>query len=244
LQIIQPLRGYRFSIDSVLLARFAAAGRANRVLELGAGCGVVALLLAAMGKPRDVVAIERQPEMADMAARNASLNGLRMVKAICADLRRPGITGIAPDSFDLVVANPPYRRPNSGRESPDSARRAARAEGDTGLPDFIAAAARFARTGGRAAFVFDAGRTADLLSGLRAAKMEPKRLRAIHSHEGRRASAILVEARKGGGAGLVLEPPLVLFDSKGVYTAETRRLLSASGLVLAATHGSVAVRGR
>src|ERR1700689_4545736 len=87
LRLYQPRRGYRFSVEAVLLARFAAARPAARVLELGAGCGVVALLFAALTQPREVVALEIQPALAALIARNAALNGLGMIRAVCADLR-------------------------------------------------------------------------------------------------------------------------------------------------------------
>src|SRR5437773_1382989 len=87
LTLIQPKRGYRFSAEAILLGRFARAGARDRVLELGAGCGVVSIMIAALTHPREVVAIELQPQLADMIARNAVLNGLRSIRAICADIR-------------------------------------------------------------------------------------------------------------------------------------------------------------
>jgi tRNA1Val (adenine37-N6)-methyltransferase len=92
LRLYQPRRGYRFSVEAVLLARFAAARPAARVLELGAGCGVVALIYAALARPREVVAIEIQPALAALIARNAAFNDLGMVRAVCADLRSRGGT--------------------------------------------------------------------------------------------------------------------------------------------------------
>ncbi|HVB82596.1 MAG TPA: methyltransferase, partial [Candidatus Binataceae bacterium] len=128
LRLYQPRRGYRFSVEAVLLARFAAARPAARVLELGTGCGVVALIYAALTKPREVVALEIQPALAAQAARNAALNGLGMVRAVCADLRSRRALDAAGGGFDLVLANPPFRARQSGRESPLPGRRLARGE--------------------------------------------------------------------------------------------------------------------
>ena len=115
LRLYQPRRGYRFSVEAVLLARFAAARTAARVLELGAGCGVVAVIVAARLRPREVVAVEIQPALAALIERNAALNGLGMVRAVCADLRSRRALGAAPGGFDLVLANPPFRARASGR---------------------------------------------------------------------------------------------------------------------------------
>src|SRR5271154_4515117 len=154
LTIIQPAAGYRFSIDSILLARFATVRPRDRVLELGAGCGVIAVTIAALNHPRAVVALELQAELADLATRNAALNGCANFTALHADLRRRRITGLAPASFDLTVANPPYRALSTGRDSPIAARRLARGESAATLAGFVSAAHRYTKDGGRAAFVF------------------------------------------------------------------------------------------
>ena len=225
LRLYQPRRGYRFSVEAVLLARFAAARPAARVLELGAGCGVVALIYAALARPREVVALEIQPALAALIARNAALNDLAMVRAVCADLRARRVLGAATGGFDLVLANPPFRTRMSGRESPLVGRRLARGESAARLEDFVAAAARYARHGGRAAFIFAAARSAELISALRARRLEPKRIRFVHPYAAASASTVLVEARKGGGVEVEVEPPLVMYDAPGVYSAAARALL-------------------
>jgi tRNA1(Val) A37 N6-methylase TrmN6 len=225
IRLFQPRRGYRFSVEAVLLGRFATARAGERVLELGAGCGVVALILARLGAPREVVALELQPALAMLAERNAALNGLSYVRAVSGDLRDRRALGKLDVGFDLVVTNPPFRARQSGRESPESGRRAARAESDATLDDFIAAAARCARYGGRVAIVFAAARSAELIALLRAHRLEPKRIRFVHPNAGAPASTILVEARKGGGVEVTVEPPLIMYSAPGVYSAEARALL-------------------
>src|SRR5713226_8903976 len=109
LTLIQPKHGYRFSVEAILLGRFVRANTRERVLELGAGCGVISIMVASIYRAREVVAVEIQPDLAEMIARNAAVNGLGSVRAICGDLRRRKIAGLEPASFDIVVANPPYR---------------------------------------------------------------------------------------------------------------------------------------
>lgn len=86
--LIQPKHGYRFSIEAILLGRFARANMRDHVLELGAGCGVLSIMIAALYRPREVVAIEIQPPLAEMIARNAAINALKSITAINADLRQ------------------------------------------------------------------------------------------------------------------------------------------------------------
>ncbi|MGA7872743.1 MAG: methyltransferase [Candidatus Binatus sp.] len=226
--LIQPKHGYRFSIDALLLGRFARASTPDRVLELGAGCGVVSIMMAALYRPREVAAVEIQRSLAAMIGRNAALNGLESVREICADLRHKKIAGVDLASFDLVVANPPYRAAAAGRENPDRGRRLARGESAAELADFVAAARRYARTGGRVAFVFTARRSAELISAMRSNQLEPKRIRFVHPRIAKPASAMLIEARAAGGIEVAIEPPLILYERPGIYTPEARALLSSS----------------
>ena len=225
--LIQPRHGYRFSIEAILLGRFARASTRDRVLELGAGCGVVSIMLAALYRPREVVAIEIQPALAAMIARSAAINGFESVNAVCADLRSKKITGVESARFDLVVANPPYRAAAAGRENPDHSRRLARGESSASLVDFVTAARRYARRGARVAFVLTARRSAELISAMRSHQLEPKRIRFVHPQIAMPASVMLIEARVGGGIEVAIEPPLILYERPGIYTAEARALLSS-----------------
>jgi tRNA1Val (adenine37-N6)-methyltransferase len=225
--LIQPRHGYRFSVEAILLGRFARASTRDRVLELGAGCGVVSIMIAALHRPREVIALEIQPQLVEMIARNAEINGLESMHAVCADLRQKKMKGVESASFDLVVANPPYRAVAAGRENPDRGRRVARGESAALLADFVAAARRYARTGGRVAFVFTARRSAELISAMRSKQLEPKRIRWVHPQIARPASVILIEARVGGGIEVAIEPPLILYERPGIYAPEARALLSS-----------------
>jgi tRNA1Val (adenine37-N6)-methyltransferase len=224
LTLVQPRNGYRFSIDSILLGRFVRVRRRDRILELGAGCGVISVMIAALWLPREVVAVEIQSDLAAIAERNAALNQLDSIRVINADLRSRRIA-LQPASFDMIVANPPYRALGSGRRSPHPGRRAAREESAATLADFVAAAQRFAANGARAAFVFDASRSAELIRCLAAHSLEPKRIRFVHPRIDASATTILVEARKGGGVEVAIEPPLMLYDRPGLYTAEALELM-------------------
>jgi tRNA1Val (adenine37-N6)-methyltransferase len=227
LTLIQPMRGYRFSVEAILLGNFARANSRDRVLELGAGCGVISIMIAAIQRPREVVAIEIQPQLAEMIARNAALNGLTSVRALCADLRARKIPEVDLNSFDLVVANPPYRASSTGRENPDHGRRMARGESSASLDDFVAAASRYVRNRGRIAFVLTARRTAELISTMRSRKLEPKRLRFVHPRIGMPASVVMIEARAGGGVEAAIESPLILYERPGIYSEEARAILDA-----------------
>jgi len=225
LTVVQPRVGYRFSVDSILLARFATVRSRDRVLELGGGCGVIAMVIAAIARPRETIALEIQPRMAQLAARNARDNGLGNLHCMCADIRAAEIPGVKQASFDLVVCNPPFHALGAGRQSPNRSRRQARGDTGASLVEFTAAARRYLRNGGKVATIFAAARSAELISTLRAHRLEPKRMRFVHPRMELPASSVMIEARASGGIEATIEPPLALEERAGVYTEEARTLL-------------------
>lgn len=228
-KVLQPQAGYRFSLDSLLLCAFADIPARAQVIDLGTGSGVIPLLLARAGKGRAFVGIELQAEMAGRAARSVALNRLgEVIRVICADVRDLP-SKFSAGSFDAVVTNPPYRTPASGRVAPGAERGAARHELAGGLTDFLRAAAFVLNNGGRFCIVYLAERLAELLDEMRTFRLEPKRLRLVHSRFGDPAKLVLVEGRKNARPGLKVEMPLIVYrEGKGRdYTEELVEIFEA-----------------
>jgi tRNA1Val (adenine37-N6)-methyltransferase len=227
LKLYQPARGYRFSIDALLLAWFARGRCAGAVADLGTGCGVLPVLLARRDEVARITAIEIQPELAGLARRNSELNGCsEKISVLCGDVRAIRKLAAA-ESFDAVVTNPPFYPVTSGRINPMAQKAAARHEVNGRLDDFIAAGAFFLKQGGRCMVVYSASRLADLLSGLREKSLEPKTLQVVHARSDEPATMVLVEAVKGAGAEMHIEPPLVLYESQGVYSGQAQALFTS-----------------
>lgn len=226
LSCLQPASGYRFSVDAVLLAHFAQPRRAERILDLGAGCGVVSLILAYRHSDIHLTALEVQPESAALARRNAAANGFaERIVVREGDLR--DLSGwAAAGSFDMAFCNPPFGRPGSGRVNPVPGRAVARHEGTADLAGVVRALAYAVRTRGRAVLVYPARRTVSLLAELHGAGLEPKRLQMVHSYQGGEGKLVLVEAVRAGGESLTILPPLFLYRSPGsrLYTEAMARL--------------------
>lgn len=207
------------STDSFLLGYFTRARRGDRVCDLGAGTGLLGLLLLARQPELTVTGVELQPSACDLAHRTAERNGLtdRFI-VLCADLRQRDALPRA--AFDLVVSNPPYFSAGSGAISPDPARGAARSEVSCTLAELCAAADRLLRYGGRFSLVYKPDRMAELFTLLQRVHLEPKRLRFVQHSAASAPSLLLLECRKGGKPGLTVEPPLLLKDDAGRDTAE------------------------
>jgi tRNA1Val (adenine37-N6)-methyltransferase len=231
LKIIQPENGYRFSIDPVLLCHFARIESGSRVADLGTGNGVIPLMLAQRDEVATVVGLERQSAMVDRAQRSVALNNLQdRVTVVQGDVRQLPAS-MPPQSFDVVVTNPPFRAANAGRIAPDDERAAARHELAGNYSDFLRAAAALLGTGGWFFLIFLAERLVDLLAEMRKVRLEPKRLRLVHSRQGKSAKMVLVEGRKDGRPGLYVEPPLMIYKGGGRdYTDEVLSIYQASWL--------------
>ncbi|MFA7382098.1 MAG: methyltransferase [Desulfurivibrionaceae bacterium] len=221
LRCLQPRQGYRFSVDAVLLAHFFTPEPGARILDLGAGCGVISLILAHRYPAVSLAALEVQPRLAEIIRRNVALNALAgRVTVVEGDCRRIA-TLLSPGSFDRVAANPPYHPTGRGRHHPASERSKARHEILGGVSEMAQAAAFALKSGGRAAFVYPAARADTLLGALRENGLASKRLRRVHPWPGAVPRLVLVEAIKDGGEGLEVLPPLFLRQEKaGADTAE------------------------
>ncbi len=221
--LAQPRTGFRFSTDSLLLSSFVSVPSKGRILDLGTGCGVIPLGLALSNPDADlnITGIDIDPEMLESARSNVDMLGFsNEIKILGCNVSNPDFAG--PESFDIVVANPPYWCEGRGRPCPDEARNKARFEIESDLDDFTKTADRMVKHRGKVCFVFLAERVTQLLASLTMFKLEPKRMKFVHSRIDKPAKVVMVEAVKKGKPGLIVEPPLILFDensSDSVYSS-------------------------
>jgi tRNA1Val (adenine37-N6)-methyltransferase len=217
--IAQPQKGFRFTLDSLLLADFCRIKPRDRVLELGAGTGVISLLLAKKFPTARFVADEFEPEAYRLLAHNIDTNGFReRIIPVDRDVKYLS-RSIAPGAFDVIVANPPYTRAGTGRTSPSAVRQSARQDRAAPLPVWLNRH-DLLKNRGRFFLVFSAYRAGELICLLRERALEPKRLRFVHPFQDKPASLLLLEAVKAGGTGLEILPPLIVHGPGGEYSKE------------------------
>lgn len=224
IKVIQKSSGYRHSVDAYLLAHFVYLKKYDHVLDMGTGSGVISLIVARRFLCKKVVGVEIQEEMVDMAKRSVALNDLgNMV-----DIRQGDIRAIEtlfdPQSFDVVIFNPPYRKLKSGRINPDYQKSVARHEIKSSLNDFLTASKYVLKTSGRVYIIYPASRMVELMHQMRNNSIEPKKLKMVHSYDHSRGEFVLVEGIKMGREELEVLPPFFIYNENGSYTEAMNRL--------------------
>lgn len=207
--------------DAVLLADFACQKTASQVCELGAGTGTLALLLAGRMAQAHIDLIEIDPIKADVAARAIILNALsERMRIVIGDLRTSDMP-LPQGAYDVVVANPPYHRPQPARQP--GAQNQATHQVSCTFADVAHSAAGLLRYGGRLVISFPPRLLTDVVMALRANRLEPKRLRLVASFAQRAPYLGLLEAVHGGKPGMAVEPIFFLYQTPGAMTAAARR---------------------
>lgn len=194
--------------DSFALGYFAAPERGARVCDLGCGTGLLGVLLLARSPALQMHNVELDERALALCRKTFAANGWTG-EFFCGDLRERGALPGA-GTMDYVVSNPPYFKCGSGASSPDPTRQRARSEDGCTLEEVCTAAGYLLRWGGRFALVHRPERLADVFFALRSVGMEPKRMRFVCPHAEAAPSIVLLEARRGGKSGLVIEPPLLV----------------------------------
>lgn len=224
LRVIQKKKGYRFSIDAVLLAHFSSHLLAHSIIDLGTGSGVIPLILARKGTVSTIVGVEVQEELADMAKRTIALNGFaERVSILHVDLKELRRCFDA-SSFDLVISNPPYYPVGDGRVNPNEQKAIARHEILATLEDVVRIAHYLVKPSGVVVIIFPAKRLVDLLESLRECDFKPELLQIVYSHAHEEGKLVMVKSRKGGNPELEIKEPFYIYQADGIYSEEMKKI--------------------
>ncbi|MBQ3903162.1 MAG: tRNA1(Val) (adenine(37)-N6)-methyltransferase [Lachnospiraceae bacterium] len=226
LQIIQDKSEFCFGIDAVLLSGFASVKPGEKVIDLGTGNGILPLLLSAKTEASHITGLEIDEKTAEMASRSVRLNGLEeRITIDCGDIRSAS-ERYGASSFDVVVSNPPYMTKGHGLVNPDSRKAVARHEVKCTLEELIRETTKLLVSNGRCYFVHRPFRLVDLFALMRKYKIEPKTMRLVYPFSDSEPNMILVEGIRNSKSRLKVLPPLIVYESEGVYTKEIRDIYS------------------
>ena len=217
---------HRFGTDAFLLEHFAAARGIDAVCDLCAGCGIIGLLMLRRQRPpQSVTAVEIAPDAVALMREAVAASSLADFSPVQGDLRE--IRSLLPaHSFRLVTCNPPYFPAGTGYLCPEDSRRRARHEQQESctVEDVCSAAAWLLQYGGRFCLCQRPERLTDVLSAMRTAGLEPKRLRWVQQRPEKSPWLFLAEGKAGAKPGLSVEPPLIVENADGNYSDEMKMI--------------------
>lgn len=220
LKLFQSNEGQKVNLDTILLASWVKIhSHDKKIIEAGCASGAISLILAMkFGFKIHVTGLEIQSELAELALRNAEFNGITNVKFINGDLRDKNL--FAPESFDVLVINPPYESLSRGRLSTSKSRSEARLELSCTVNDVGEFAKRILKSRGRMFSVFSSERLDVFINTMRAKRIIPKRIRFVYPRVNSNSGIFLAECIKNAGEGVNILPPLIVRDENNNYTQE------------------------
>jgi len=230
LTVVQPQKGYRAGIDAVLLAATVADrdGPLN-VLDVGSGVGTIGLLVATRIATAQVVLLERAPALAEIAKANCAANRLdARVRVVQSDIRAAAsdlsAADLVADSFDDVLANPPYHDEDRGTAAPDPVKAASHAMPSSDLDMWVRFLARMSKPSGCATMIHKAEALDRVLAAF-AGRFGSIHVLPIHPRVGAAANRVIVRGTKGSRAPLVLLPGLVLHGEGNAFRPDVVAIL-------------------
>lgn len=225
LKIIQNKKGFCFGMDSILLSDFAKGIKDGaKVADLGTGTGIIATLLCGKTNVREIVGIEKQKEVYEMAQRSIQLNQLEnRFKLIHKDIMEVSEI-LEKNTFDAIVTNPPYQKKGTGLENEEEKKIMARHETTATLEDFIKISKDLLKDKGEFYMVHRPERLVDIVNSMREYKIEPKILRFVYANQESEPKLMLIKGIKNAKPFLKIQKNLYIYDKNGKYTEEINQI--------------------
>lgn len=228
LTCLQSKDGYRFSIDSIILANFIVPVKDDVILDLGTGCGVIPLIVGFRwgNIVRSITGLETQDSLVALARRNIAINDFGQLCRIIAGDVKTFSQYINRESFTKVICNPPFYRRGTGRTSSSQEALFARHQISATLEDFVSAAAGAVKNRGNTYFIYPAENLTELVILSKRYRLEPKQVMLVYSYPDpyKNAELVVIKCLKNGGSGVEIMPPLYVFKEKnGDYSADMKR---------------------
>ncbi|VTS12788.1 tRNA1(Val) (adenine(37)-N6)-methyltransferase [Streptococcus pseudoporcinus] len=220
-KIIQNRDVFSYSIDSVLLSRFPRLPSRGLIVDLCSGNGAVGLF-ASRNTNAQIVEIEIQERLAEMAQRSIKLNQLEeQVSMICDDLKHL-LNHVPRSGVDLILCNPPYfKSTESSKKNMSEHYLLARHEITTNLEEICSISRHALKSNGRLAMVHRPDRFIEIVDSLRKYGLAPKRIQFVYPKAGKEANMLLIEAIKDGSIeGMKILPPLIVHEENSDYTED------------------------
>ena len=218
-KIIQKKKGFRFTVDSILLVNFLKLKKNTNLLDIGTGTGIMPLLLCRKEEINLITAVEIETEIAKMFEKTIEINSLESkIKLINIDIKN-----YKEKPFNMIISNPPYMKLNEGYVSPHDYRAGARHEINLDLKELLINGKRLLKNGGSFNLVYRTNRFMEVLDEAKILNLNVKRIRFIYSKPNQSSDLFMIEMIKGFKCACVVEEPLYIYNEHGEYTEELKK---------------------
>ena len=227
LELLQAEKGYRYNIDSMLLARFANFKESEKVCDLGSGVGILAILALLRGKASKVWAIEVQEELSKYLHKNIEKYSLKDSLTVLETNWKEVKKHLKAASMDLLISNPPYRKAQSGKIPQHSVKAIAKQEIEGCISDLIAAASYLMKPKGRFVVIYPCLRLEEFMLEIAKKKLKIQRMQFIHPFLEKKATHFMAETVRSVAGEITLEKPLIIYKDPDHYMPEIENWLGS-----------------
>lgn len=220
-QLFQDEKEFKFSIDAILLAHFGEAKSNKYYLELGTGTGVIPHVLYHRGA-RHIVGVDCNPRVIELAQKSVIHNDIAEAVSMVKLDYMTDAGKVYYGQFDGIYMNPPYFESNSGLLSKEESIALALHEQQHSMKDRLLQAQRYLKFGGTLWMIYTTPRLESLLSAIEQTQFRVKRMRFVHGNQVKVSKLVLLELKYGGKLGMMVEPPLYIYEVDGSYSDEVQ----------------------
>lgn len=219
IKIVQDSEGFKFSLDSVLLANFVTLNKSTKkIMDIGSGNGIIPILLS-LKTDAHIDGVEIQRECYLNSLESIKLNKMDNISIFNDDIKDFYKT-LESDTYDVVVSNPPYFMGNI--HNINEMKKIARHSLSLDYKDVIVISKKILKNNGLLSIVHRPENLLDILMFMRSNNIEPKKIRFVYPYKGKNANILLVEGAKNGKPGLKVMDPLYVYEN-GNYTEEIKK---------------------
>ena len=221
--VLQQKKGYRFSIDSPILAHFLPSPRKAEALEIGTGCGIVSILALYKKKFSHITGLEIQEDLCRLSEINTRKNQFsKSYTALNGDFNHfyQDFRGIK-----WIFSNPPFMKLNQGRLSTNDAIRIAKFEVNLTVQSLLEKSYSILDPEGQMCLILPYSRLKELLNMAIEIGFSLKRIQMVFSFKHGKPERFLIQLSKYKVSTDKINP-LIIFKEKGIYTKEMEMILT------------------
>jgi tRNA1Val (adenine37-N6)-methyltransferase len=212
LNVVQPVKGYRFSVDSIALCAFLMDQSSSETLDIGSGCGIISLILSKLDGYGNFTCVEIQPELHRCAEMNVRKYGIKKRFTLINNDIRKHNEFLAGKKFDLIVSNPPFYTVSAGRINPDDSRAVARHEIFLKMEEIFKIIRTLLTEKGRAVLLYPADRLSNIMENSIKLNLPVAEIVFIHPSPVKPAESFIAVLKKRKSPEITIHPPVYIHE--------------------------------